>query len=259
MLRSVFFWSSIKWHWKECEMSIQSLTFCKREEVKRQFAIPWSKWPTKAYHTTRSIRNVVRKRAKVKCVAKGTTTIWASWGDQFFSFFLPFCHRGATFWNSFLAACSIRSFFHWFPVWRVVVVLTTPETFWKDSRRHQALNLYKKSIVWLRTAIIEVLLTDPRERACVEVRGQGGAVAGNLYWGTSWTSALSCFILRHIYGMPTKWHVTCRSKNLWKRSNEKSTESVVVFIRLQFLQWLESWMTRFYNRMKKTADSVLLL
>lgn len=66
-----------KWQRKESEMSVESLTFFTRE-VKRRFTIPWSTGPTKAYHIVQSKRNVVRKRAKFKRVAKGTT-VWASW------------------------------------------------------------------------------------------------------------------------------------------------------------------------------------
>ena len=77
ILRSGFFWVRTKWQRKESEMSVESLTFFTRE-VKRRFTIPWSIGPTKAYHIVQSKRNVVRKRAKFKRVAKGTT-IWASW------------------------------------------------------------------------------------------------------------------------------------------------------------------------------------
>lgn len=53
----------------------------------------------------------------------------------------------------FLAACSIRSFFRWFPVRRV---LTIPETFWKLDIR---CNPYGDRLLNCAQEIIEVLIT----------------------------------------------------------------------------------------------------
>ena len=130
-MRNDIFWFRSNWHRKEFDMSVESLSFFKRE-VKWRFTTPWSIGPTKAYHIVLSKRELSRKRAKFKRVAKKPQFGHLDLIKTFFSF----CHssllarRCERSWLSeipILEACASRSFFRWFPV--SLFSLTTPGKF----------------------------------------------------------------------------------------------------------------------------------